>query len=507
MVETKKYRSHFSQTDSAGEVTVVDGMICWKVDDPRSPTLHGRTDITMGAAQYVKGWWGDPVLTNTGLLTFITAMERLVAQFPGKAINCTEGGCHLEGTRRMFLADALAEHCKEPIDKSVLHPLLSLHPKADERVDAAIPALQKDIKLLNMIIEQADKGMATTIKLRNTTKEAKVRKLLVDNAKHSTAAQQGALKIPPLNLALYAARKRIQTRELNVSQDLEHLIKNRKDLITRLDRNDVILKAARDAAKDLRQTYINTEVMLAAYVRERPYGTLLDPTGELTPPNLSDAGHYLSSGNFAKPLLEAQRVLADPDASRDETENAWEVAQIAYQERWKRVEAAKEAQKKDYAEKRNLIPQYLDLIDDSRRLGKADDMEGALGKLREAIALFPAKESARWGLASSLLHLERYEECLIEYGKLAVDFPANNRFLFEYGQALILGGRAQDGLAKIREAMSRTEEFDHFFGALARLYAENGLIEEAKITAEQHLKKHPYDKEVKELLERLKGTK
>lgn len=484
----KKYQSHFSQTDSGGEVTVKDGLIKWKVDDPRSKTLHDRDDIGMGSAQYVPGWWGGNVLTNTGLLTFITAMERLISQFGGSVINCTEGGCYLDGAKRMFLQDAISKYCKESIDKSALTPLLTLHPDADKRIKEALPLLQNDIKNLETIIDNAEKGLATDIKMRNAKGKGKLKKLLNQNAAYSIAAHETAKKSPTVELAILWASRKIQSRHLNIEAEEAKVLADKDKLLIRIDRNEIILKAARDAAKELMKTYKETEKAFVDYIE----GNInLEPTGEITPPDLSDADYYLSIGNFAKPLLEARRA------------GNQEIINRAIAAREIKIAIAKEIQQKDFDTRRNLLPQYLDLLAESRKYGQDKDMDKALEILNKAIELMPEKEDARWGLASALLHLERHNESIVIYEKLINDFPDNARYQFEYGQVLILAGKAKEGFEQISSAMSKTPEFDHFLGALAKLYADNNLIEEAKKAAEIHLVNYPHDIDIKNLLDKM----
>lgn len=496
-------KSHCSQVDSGGKIEIIDGNIKWKVDDPRSKTLHARDDIGMGSAQYVNGWWGSPVLTNTGLMTFITAMERLISQFVGTVLNCTEGGCHLEGAKRMFLIDAINKYCNEHIDKSALTPLLTLHPDADKRIEEAMPLLQNDISKLKDIITNAEKGLATDIKMRNVHNKNKLKRLLEQNAKYSVAAHELAKKLPTVELAIIGASRKIQSRLLNIEAAENKVIDNRDNLIIRIERNEIILKAAKDASKELLKTYQEAEKVLKQYMNEKPNSIALDSTGELKPPDLSDAEYYLSIGNFAKPLLEARRIENDIFYFTTDTKYK-KIIEQALEMRNEKIALAEKELKTDLETKKNLIPQYLDLLAESRKYGKDNkDMDKALDILKKAIELLPDREEAQWGLASALFHLSKYEEAITAYINLIKLFPDNNRYLFEYGQVLLLAGRQQEGFNNIKNAMSKSSEFDHFLGALAKLYNENGLKEEAKEAAKIHLENYPHDKDIKDLLNSL----
>jgi len=73
--------SHFGQADAGGKVNVTpDGVIKWEVTDPGS-SLHGRDDLSMGAAVFVDGYWGKPVLTNIGLASFLTSFTGMIERY------------------------------------------------------------------------------------------------------------------------------------------------------------------------------------------------------------------------------------------------------------------------------------------------------------------------------------------------------------------------------------------------------------------------------------------
>lgn len=75
-------KSHFNQTDESGEIIInEDGAIDWKVTDHRSHLIEKGIEFSMGAAVYVKGYFGSPVLTNTGLVSFITSFEQMIKDY------------------------------------------------------------------------------------------------------------------------------------------------------------------------------------------------------------------------------------------------------------------------------------------------------------------------------------------------------------------------------------------------------------------------------------------
>ena len=495
--------SHFMQADSAGHITVENGQIKWVVDDPRSKTLHGRIDIGMGPETYAQGWWGDTVLTNTGLLTFITAFERLIESFGVLTLDCTEGGARKRGSKRMFLSDALAKYATDVVDKSVLTPLLTLDPKGDETIARLLPLLATDIKLLKLIIEHSELGLKSVLKLRNTNSQKKLLKLFHENAKHSTVANEAARRMPTVSLAIYGASRAIQGRALNVEANAQLLATKKfaKERAIRLDRNEIILKAARDAAKDLKTTYEETRNTLVEYGQGKT--GILDSTGDPNPPNLDDADHYLDTGAFAKPYLEAQRMIKTMKLSADLEKKALTIISQARNIRAKNILEAETIQAADIAAEKNKLPEYLDLTDAALDMGRDEKkFNKALELLEQARNLQPRLAPARWGCASAYNMLNRLDEAKKEYEMLIKDFPENARYKFEYGQLLVRiwpdDGSIEDlrkAVEYISAAMKNTDEFDHFLLTYAAILKRAGNNTEAMTALTSYKEKYPSDGE------------
>lgn len=100
---------------------------------------------------------------------------------------------------------------------------------------------------------------------------------------------------------------------------------------------------------------------------------------------------------------EASRLMpADPEAYR--------ARGVAYLANGNAAEAAKE-----YARAASLRPQhYLLWLDLGRARDQADDTEGAIAALREAVRLAPFFAQPRWQLANVLFRAGRYEEAFPE---------------------------------------------------------------------------------------------
>lgn len=496
--------SHLPLADSAGRVEVVDGQIRWTVDDPRSKTLHGRQDIGMGPAAYVDGWWGGKVLTNTGLMSFITAMERLVEQCDFPVYDCTEGGSRKKGTRRRLLSEFLAEHATATVDKTAVEPLLSLDPGADALIAKVMPMLDEDLANLASVVENCGLGLRAATKARNTNDPDKLLKAFVKNDRYSRAAHAAAKKLPTVTTAIFWASRKINYKEFDAVNDVKKLLTPayKKARNVRIARNEIILRAARDAALDLRKTYERTRAVLQRYLNGDRQ--VLDPTGETEPPRLDDAKQMLAAGNFAKPMLEALRILKErgPVISADD-----EIAGQAYRLVWEakelRDEKVEEARLLQAAADKTL-PRYLDLVDEAHAAGQGrQDFEKALELLREAVALRPAEMTARWGVASSLNMLGRLDEARQAYERLVADFADNPRLRFELGQVLVkLWRDGEDGVDLLREAvdmiaaaMRESSEFDHFLLVYAAIQKKAGREGDARQALDRYKERYPDDPE------------
>lgn len=74
----KDNRSHIALADAGGKVKVDEnGILKWNIEDQRC-SLHGKQDYSMGLPQPIPGYYGKPVMTNMGLLSFLTAFQTMI---------------------------------------------------------------------------------------------------------------------------------------------------------------------------------------------------------------------------------------------------------------------------------------------------------------------------------------------------------------------------------------------------------------------------------------------
>ncbi len=461
-------------------------------------------------------------------------------------INATEGGAHIKGTIHMPLAKAIQKYCTKTINKSKIKPLLTLASDGDKLISKVIPLLEDDIAVLNTIAMNSRRGLAASHGLKNLMGRSNYRSLLskrkgkqfdhmlknakkeagIDfvrtnhiffenaisslkrsklknvltlahkNFKYSETAHIEATKNPLVNVAIYGASRAIQSRQLKVKETLTHFLRNNKDALIRIERNALILRAAKMASMSLRESYKETLELLKKYDETKDDSLLV--SSEIEPINLDDAEEYFKAGNWAHPLLDAEKILKDLDYGFETPEylKAKEVHEIALVKRSLAIEKAKTYEAENANRESRLI-QYNDLLKESKEIGRKESkFDEALKLLRKAAKLMPDMIEARWGIATALHHAGQIKRSLKEYQKLTKDFPDNRTFKFEYGQVLLRDEQIQEGLKVICEVMTGTDEFDNFLARLGEIYEHSNMIEEALVAYTSYLKKYPFDHKI-----------
>lgn len=114
----------------------------------------------------VKGNYEEFVYTNTIYDLFRRTFVTDLAQYPGKCINATEGGAHIEGAELMTLRDAIDKYCVKPV-----HALEVFKKKLKFPSDQDIRKEWRDFRKIIIdtrkevegVIEYCDKGEALII--------------------------------------------------------------------------------------------------------------------------------------------------------------------------------------------------------------------------------------------------------------------------------------------------------------------------------------------------------
>lgn len=464
-------------------------------------------------------------------------------------INSTEGGAHIKGTIRMPLKETIKKYCQKPINKSKLTPLLELADDGNELVSRVIPLLKNDIDVLDSIIKNSRKGMAVNAGISNIMKKTKKKliakkhevlfdklskqssieaqgnfvvanhlfydkllkkmsaknelraliKLSQKNFIFSEAAHIASAQNPLVNVAIYGASRQIQGRRLKVDETLATFFKDKKIADIRMERNNLILGTAKKASESLIKSYKKTWKLLKKYDKTKDDKLLRPIKPEKI--NLKDAEDYFTAGNWAHPLLDAEKYISlfyaialnkDENKIRQKLELAYGIRDKATTMQNEAIQKAKQ-QEIESAKYEGKLIEYNSLIEESKEAGKKKDFDRALKSLRQAIKLIPKETEARWGLATCLHHLNKFKEAIKEYQKLVTDFPDNHKFRFELGQVLLLSGNTETGLKEVGKVMEQTDEFDSFLFRIGEIYSHMKMYNEAITAYESYLEKFPYD--------------
>ena len=498
-------QSHFEQADSRGILKQdPNGETKWEVTDPRC-NLHGK-DYSMGVLIDVEGYFMNAVKTNVGLASFITSFEHFTKMFPElKIINATEGGCHIPGTIRMSLSKVLKEYCQEEIKdkKKKLKPLLSECEGAMDLVNQCIPLLENEIDILNKIIFHGNNAMRTNKKLKpflnekkwDNAKKVRFINILNKNTVHSLEAHEQSKLMPIVGLSIYGANRKIRSGRLRVKIDdtMEGIDgkENQENLKIGIEKNSIILTAAIESGKSLKETYKKVLTILKNASRKNNTKYLF-PTQPEPYPNIEDVEEYFSTGNFARPMLEATRIIklaALNKCEHNEYVYASNIYWRAMEMRNKVIEEAKKsADQTDYIDS-------IQLICDAQKIGREKkDYDTAKKMLEDAYALAPDNDTVRWGLASVYFHTKELDKALEMYKKLIDD--EKPRYEFEMGQVLVYMGKTYEGIDSILSAMDKTHAFDSFYAVLGDTFCGMSAFNSGVENYEKYLEQYPADYDV-----------
>jgi hypothetical protein len=494
-------KSHIPLVDAGGDIKIDEnGGLTWKIKDPRSTLKKDKKSkgsYSMGGAVPVDGYYGEPVLTNVGLASFITSYEGLFSVYNDKTyVNCTEGGAKLKGTIQMPLENALKKYCKKKINKSIIERYLGLEQGWKKNIKTIIPILEEEIEGLKKIKKFSKKALETCDKIQELNQKKRrplteLKELLDKNEEFSNIAHTEAINSPLIGLYIYKYSRKLYAEEYNVkSSEGDALVKKRIDLKKRIKRNSMILKGAVEGAEELSKIYKESLGILKEYMKTNDDSLLIDRSPIKA--NLKDVEKYFKAGNWGHPYVDAKRVLANlPDYTDGEIKLAKDIYMRSTQLRQESIEKANNRE-----DKTDLI-KFNDYMEAAKKLGKPKkdkidkrNFTGALEQLEKAHKLFPDNEQALWGLATTYHHVGKISKSVKYYKKLIDTCPGNQRYKFEYGLALLL----QDtyaGMEQLKEVMAETDQFDSFLLNMAKMYFSKELYRECLIALKEYLKKFP----------------
>lgn len=508
--------SHFNQTDESGTISLTDqGEIKWNIKDHRSH-LNNKEPYSMGLSIFVPGYYGSRVLTNIGLASFITSFESMTETFSKDRtiINSTEGGAKIKGMKQLILSEVIKQYCEKNFNKDI-SKYLTLSEDGEKLINKAIPLLEKEIKLFTSIIINSEKALHANKNIEKYIgNEPKMKEWMKKNETYSIKANELSKKNSLITVAIYGASRKILDRDLNVDGKVDHLLSSKKDLKIRLNRNNIILNAAKNAAELLKKSYVASLNTLKVYMDTKDENLLISTDVEEI--DLDDADTYFDKGNWVHPLVDARkylyhsylnikteeefknRELTDPilnPLSCNKYIQARKIEQKALKMREESIQKAIE----NYKEDNSKLLKYNELINLSKELGKEEakkkdrDFTKSLELLKEAVKLYPDREEALWGLATALHHTNQFNKSIEVYKKLVEKYPDIHQYRFELGQVLMNTGKIQEGLKEIAIVMKKSTDYDSFFARLGQLYEESGLYEEALESYTKYLSKYKLD--------------
>ncbi|MFA5396583.1 MAG: 6-hydroxymethylpterin diphosphokinase MptE-like protein [Methanogenium sp.] len=524
--------SHNPNADASGKVNISDdGLIKWNVDDPNS--ILKNQECIMGTVQEVSGYLESNVNTNIGLLSFITSFEHIFKRYEKITfINSTEGGADIKGAKNIVLRDALRKYTQYTLFKTELRKLMNKEPDIMTRCKKVKELLTNDIKELEDIIIHSNNAlMHSNQAVRFFNAKRKLKRYLDLNSEESNKAHELAKKNDLLSIAIYYASRQIYAKELFVDGAYDHISKDKKDFLIRVDRNKLILNATIKESTELLKLYkLAIEIITTIeeyytvggddkYVLKNividDYHVIkvkeeLNQKIEI-PYNLEQVEEYFRKRNFSYPLLEANKALDYfKKYNIDDKKEIDRVKNILHRAIMMRKETIDEAEKlftkskiRERIAVKELIEKSIKCSKEAIKLSneklKQDEFEKAMSLIKEAHKLMPENELVLWGLATINFFLKNIDDSIKWYNVLIGKYPANYRYQYEYGNVL-LNVEPEKGIKEILSVMAKTNQFDHFFKHIGKFYYLKSDFEKATLYYKQYHDKFPADYEVIKIL-------
>jgi len=495
--------SHTSQVDAGGEIKVENDMVTWKVTDPRSSIKD--KDQFQGQLIKLPGIYGNPATMNVGLASFVTTFEEMFKTSTEKIINASEEGVKMKGCINMTFQKVIDNYLLKTIDKTCFNDLLTPDPDYKQTINNLIPVLKSDIENLENLIEKCDKGLESGREMLEAEVKKDYDKAVKENEKYSKEAHGYARKNPLVGVSIYGASRRIKSRELNVKGTVKHMWKNKEDMETRVERNKLILTAAKESAEKLIPMYQEVLDLFKKYEKTGDELLLQYPIKEKI--NLRDVNKYFKVGNWSHPLVDARKKIMNNrkgiwDTIKFELRlREYNVLERACEMRQKAIDDAID---REFKERRQDKLDYYEYVEEAQKLGKDHrKFKESLRLLGKAIKLFPEKKLARWGRASTMLKLDD-DRAVKEYEQLVVEFPDDIRLKFECGIALVYTDLLKS-LEYLEDVISRTREYDYFLRNMGELYLMADDKKKAIEAYKKYLKVFPADEKTKLKLQEVKN--
>lgn len=493
--------SHNPNADASGKIYHTDsGELAWQIDSPDSH-LKSETPYSMGGALLVDGYYGKPVVTNAGLLSFITSFEGLSNMIADRIlINSTEGGANIKGFARLTFKDAIQMHFKKRVDMNKLTPFLTLADNWEEGIVNAIDVFKKEISEYKELIRCCKDAIKYAGMMdHHFNHPKKLNRDIKTNEELSMKAENIAKKNPTITLSIYHASRRIFESDLNVEGKREDVMNDREKLKIRVKRNLHILNAAKTSAESLLPIY-EEALLLLEMVRDDNAHVLFEED-KYVPLHYS-LKEYFDKGNFARPYCDLKLIHKMLSTA---VYQYTEIQSECIQMRNKAIEEAKKI--KDSARRIEIAVG----LENAKRLGKSGKYKEAydcLVKLHnDAYKADIYHEELEWALGSCafVLYSRTKEEKLLEQAKmyfknLTKKHPDNVQYKFDYAN-VILNFDFSNGMDLLLSVVE-DKRYDYFLKNIGRMYEEKCQYGLALEAYRKYKMLYPNDTEIDMLIKR-----
>lgn len=137
-----------------------------------------RVEADSNNYKYVEGIDGQPVLTSTSFLSFLTWFENAIQAMGNDVtvIDATEGGAKIHGTQIMTFREAIDLYCKDNIEtERILHEVIEAYePLPEERIFSIVRELEETADVLKDIKRLSRNGARLSEKLLSVYRDNKL---------------------------------------------------------------------------------------------------------------------------------------------------------------------------------------------------------------------------------------------------------------------------------------------------------------------------------------------
>ena len=202
---------------------------------------------------------------------------------------------------------------------------------------------------------------------------------------------------------------------------------------------------------------------------------------------VSSAQEDIRDGFLARALVDLSRCLeAEPDNAL-----AQDLAQQCRDGLAEKAGRADQEAELEWAafEQESRDKKYIGLLARASQMGAGrKGSPEALDLFTAAIKVDPRRLEARWGLATTLCLMGRYEEAVPIYEGLVADFPDHPHLRLELGWLRVRQGRPDDGLDLVTPLAESIDQHPKLRTALGDLYLLTKNFERALDYYDKHLK-------------------